>query len=61
MKLAGVSEEDVRQARIKHGVRPVFKRVDTCAAEFEAQTPYLYSTYENSFEEKIGDGGRSRK
>jgi carbamoyl-phosphate synthase large subunit len=56
MKLAGVSEEDVRQARIKHGVRPVFKRVDTCAAEFEAQTPYLYSTYENSFEEKIGGG-----
>ena len=56
MKLAGVSEEDVRQARIKHGVRPVFKRVDTCAAEFEAQTPYLYSTYENSFEEKVGGG-----
>ncbi len=54
MKLTGVSEEDVRQARIKHGVRPVFKRVDTCAAEFEAQTPYLYSTYEVGFEEKIG-------
>ena len=54
MKLAGVSEEEVRQARIKHGVRPVFKRVDTCAAEFEAQTPYLYSTYENSFEENVG-------
>ncbi len=53
MKLAGVSEEEVRQARIKHGVRPVFKRVDTCAAEFEAQTPYLYSTYENSFEESV--------
>ncbi len=48
MKLCGVSEEEVRQARIKHGIRPVFKRVDTCAAEFEAQTPYLYSTYENS-------------
>jgi carbamoyl-phosphate synthase large subunit len=57
MKLCGVSEEDVRQARIRHGVRPVFKRVDTCAAEFEAQTPYLYSTYEQSFEEKVGDGG----
>ena len=38
--------EEVRQARIKRGVRPVFKRVDTCAAEFEAHTPYLYSTYE---------------
>jgi len=47
MKLAGVAEEDVRQARLRHGVRPVFKRVDTCAAEFEAHTPYLYSTYES--------------
>ncbi len=48
MKLCGgdVSEEDVRQARKKHGVRPVYKRVDTCGAEFEARTPYLYSTYE---------------
>jgi carbamoyl-phosphate synthase large subunit len=46
MKLAGVKEEDVRQARIRFGIRPVFKRVDTCAAEFEAHTPYLYSTYE---------------
>jgi carbamoyl-phosphate synthase large subunit len=53
MKLAGTSEEQVRQARIKHGVRPVFKRVDTCAAEFEAQTPYLYSTYETSQEETV--------
>jgi carbamoyl-phosphate synthase large subunit len=47
MKLAGVAEEDVRQARLRHGIRPVFKRVDTCAAEFEAHTPYLYSTYES--------------
>jgi carbamoyl-phosphate synthase large subunit len=52
MKLAGVSENEVRQARLKHGIRPVFKRVDTCAAEFEAQTPYLYSTYEIGFDEK---------
>jgi carbamoyl-phosphate synthase large subunit len=51
MTLAGTSEEAVRQARIKHGIRPVFKRVDTCAAEFEAQTPYLYSTYERPQEE----------
>jgi carbamoyl-phosphate synthase large subunit len=55
MKLCGVSEEDVRQARIRHGVRPVFKRVDTCAAEFEAQTPYLYSTYETA-QEETADG-----
>src|SRR5207248_1619624 len=44
--LTGKSEEEVRQARLAAGVRPVFKRVDTCAAEFEAKTPYLYSTYE---------------
>jgi carbamoyl-phosphate synthase large subunit len=53
MKLTGTSEEQVRQARIKHGVRPVFKRVDTCAAEFEAQTPYMYSTYEMPQEETV--------
>jgi carbamoyl-phosphate synthase large subunit len=56
MKLCGVSEEQVRQARLKFGVRPVFKRVDTCAAEFEAHTPYLYSTYETGFEERVGGG-----
>ncbi|HEX2660043.1 MAG TPA: carbamoyl-phosphate synthase large subunit, partial [Polyangia bacterium] len=54
MKLMGVSENDVRKARVKHGIRPVFKRVDTCAAEFEAQTPYLYSTYEIPYEEHVG-------
>ena len=53
MKVTGTSEEQVRQARIKHGIRPVFKRVDTCAAEFEAQTPYMYSTYETSQEETV--------
>ena len=56
MKLTGTSEEQVRQARLKFGIRPVFKRVDTCAAEFEAQTPYLYSTYEVGFEEQVGGG-----
>ena len=54
MKLYGVSEEEVRQARLRHGVRPVFKRVDTCAAEFDAHTPYLYSTYEMEVEETVG-------
>ncbi len=48
--LAGVREKDVREARWAVGVRPVFKRVDTCAAEFEAYTPYLYSTYEEEDE-----------
>ncbi|WP_419827619.1 carbamoyl-phosphate synthase large subunit [Sphingomonas sp.] len=42
----GVTEEEVRALRHKLGVRPVYKRIDTCAAEFEARTPYMYSTYE---------------
>jgi carbamoyl-phosphate synthase large subunit len=46
-RLCGVTEAAVRAARQAHGVRPVFKRVDTCAAEFEAKTPYLYSSYES--------------
>jgi len=45
-KLTGLSEADVRVARLNVGVKAVFKRIDTCAAEFEAQTPYMYSTYE---------------
>jgi carbamoyl-phosphate synthase large subunit len=40
----------VRQLRRQHGIRPVFKLVDTCAAEFESKTPYLYSTYEEEDE-----------
>ncbi|APL94346.1 carbamoyl-phosphate synthase large subunit [Sphingobium indicum] len=42
----GVTEDEVRALRHRLGVRPVFKRIDTCAAEFEAKTPYMYSTYE---------------
>ncbi len=42
----GITEREVRALRHKLGVRPVFKRIDTCAAEFEARTPYMYSTYE---------------
>jgi len=45
--MAGATTEaEVRGLRHKLGVRPVFKRIDTCAAEFEAKTPYMYSTYE---------------
>jgi len=44
--LTGREEGQVRRARTRLGVRAVFKRIDTCAAEFEAQTPYMYSTYE---------------
>ena len=45
-KLTQTSEEAVRTARLALDVKAVFKRIDTCAAEFEAQTPYMYSTYE---------------
>ena len=48
--LWGLEENAVRAMRHAAGVRPVFKRVDTCAAEFEAHTPYLYSTYEQECE-----------
>ncbi len=44
--LTGRDEANVRAARHNLGVTAVFKRIDTCAAEFEAQTPYMYSTYE---------------
>jgi carbamoyl-phosphate synthase large subunit len=45
--MAGATtEEEVRALRTKLGVHPVFKRIDSCAAEFEAVTPYMYSTYE---------------
>jgi carbamoyl-phosphate synthase large subunit len=49
-KLTKRHESDVRKERYALGVRPVYKRVDTCAAEFEATTPYLYSTYEDENE-----------
>ncbi|MBP0482431.1 carbamoyl-phosphate synthase large subunit [Sagittula salina] len=45
-ELTGRDEGQVRRARQNLGVNAVFKRIDTCAAEFEAQTPYMYSTYE---------------
>jgi carbamoyl-phosphate synthase large subunit len=42
----GIDEEIVRQRRLEEGLVPAFKRIDTCAAEFESFTPYMYSTYE---------------
>jgi carbamoyl-phosphate synthase large subunit len=47
---AGQSAESVRRLRLDWDIRPVFKMVDTCAAEFAAQTPYFYSTYEQENE-----------
>ena len=48
--LSGRSAEQVRQMRQEWGIKPVYKMVDTCAAEFEASTPYFYSTYEEENE-----------
>jgi carbamoyl-phosphate synthase large subunit len=48
--LTNRTEAEVREERRATGVRPVYKRVDTCAAEFEASTPYMYSTYETENE-----------
>ncbi|RMG55181.1 MAG: carbamoyl-phosphate synthase large subunit [Acidobacteria bacterium] len=50
----GVEESDVRRRREALGIRPVYSRVDTCAAEFESFTPYLYSTYEQEDEAQPG-------
>jgi carbamoyl-phosphate synthase large subunit len=48
--LTGMLPADVRRLRTQWGIRPVYKMVDTCAAEFEAVTPYFYSTYEQENE-----------
>ena len=48
--LTGATEAEIRAKRKGLGIAPVYKRVDTCAAEFESHTPYLYSTYENECE-----------
>jgi len=53
--LCGVKEQDVRGRRHDLGLRPVFKRVDTCAAEFATSTAYLYSTYEEECEAQPTD------
>ncbi len=47
--LTGLADEDVRALRHRLGVRPVYKRIDTCAAEFASPTAYMYSTYETPF------------
>src|SRR5712692_9110995 len=49
-QLIGATEDEVRRTRIQAGIKPVYKMVDTCAAEFVAHTPYLYSTYEEEDE-----------
>ncbi len=53
-----VGEVEVRRDRQRRGINAVFKQVDTCAAEFEAVTPYYYSTYEDEDETRLGDKPR---
>jgi len=57
-ELTGVKEKAVRRRRIEMGVRPVFKRVDTCAAEFATTTAYMYSTYEEECEAEPTDNAK---
>ncbi|MBL7501485.1 carbamoyl-phosphate synthase large subunit [Frankia sp. CNm7] len=57
-ELFGTSEEDVRAFRYEHGIRPVFKTVDTCAAEFASATPYHYSAYDEETEVAPGEKPR---
>ena len=54
-RMLGETEHDIRRIRIDHGINPVFKKVDTCAAEFEAETPYMYSTFETEDEVELGE------
>ena len=56
--LTGQTEAEVRRTRRRAGIAPVFKRIDTCAAEFEAQTPYMYSTYEAPAMGEVEDEAR---
>ncbi|KPK34461.1 MAG: carbamoyl phosphate synthase large subunit [Nitrospira bacterium SG8_35_1] len=51
--LTGTTENDIRELRLKLDLVPVYKLVDTCAAEFEAYTPYYYSTYETEDESRV--------
>ena len=53
------TKEEVRELRGRWGIRPVYKMVDTCAAEFEAQTPYYYSTYEEENEAEAMAGQKA--
>ena len=57
--LAGSVDERIREQRVAWGIRPVYKMVDTCAAEFDAVTPYFYSTYEDENEAEPQQGNRA--
>ncbi len=55
-KLAGVTENDIRQQRYQYGLHPVYKRIDTCAAEFATKTACMYATYEEECESRPSVG-----
>lgn len=52
-ELAGLAEEEVKEIADQHNIKPAYKMVDTCAAEFEAKTPYYYSSYDGGDELKV--------
>lgn len=54
-EISGYSEEKIRKMRKENGIIPTYKMVDTCAAEFEAKTPYYYGTYEQFDEVEVSD------
>ena len=56
--LTGLKEEDIRARRKAIGLVPAYKMVDTCAAEFEAMTPYFYSSYEPAANDEVGRFGQ---
>ncbi|SMB94532.1 carbamoyl-phosphate synthase large subunit [Thermanaeromonas toyohensis ToBE] len=57
-RLTGLKEGEIRQRRKLYNLRPVYKMVDTCAAEFEAVTPYFYSTYDQEDEGEVRSGAK---
>ncbi|MCD7945701.1 MAG: carbamoyl-phosphate synthase large subunit [Clostridiales bacterium] len=59
-ELCGVTRVDIRELRRKYGIQPTYKMVDTCAAEFDAQTPYYYSTYDIENESIPVDNGKRK-
>ncbi|CCE23491.1 carbamoyl-phosphate synthase large subunit [Methylotuvimicrobium alcaliphilum] len=54
-KLLDTSESEIRNARHKNNIRPVYKRIDSCAAEFSSDTAYLYSSYDEECEARVSD------
>lgn len=54
-RITSLTEDDIYEMRMAHHIRPVYKMVDTCAAEFESSTPYFYSSYEEEQESIVSD------